>query len=289
MGEGLPEYTGTPEQVSEPKGEELTEAQSQTTANVDSSNRAPDVVDLDKLERFRFSGKEYTRDDWNREWEASHLRQSDYTTKTKQLAEERKQWNNYKANFGADLAWVSEDPQSRLARMKNVYPAEFVELAESLLKSRTNQTSPNKQSLPPEMQSALDEISQWKESVREQEKQAALQKIDALHDKYASKYPFADSDVVDTRVSIALESLELSKSELEQRLASIYEQAYKQHNDQVQSRIKAGEKVKVEEQVKAGRQARDIGTGGSTPGHAPKKYKSLKEVGDALLGAVGGK
>jgi hypothetical protein len=281
---GLPEYTGTPQDVSESK---VSEAKAEDVVP-EAQSQAPDVVDLDKLERFRFGGKEYSKDDWSKEWESSRLRYSDYTKKTQEVAEARK----YAENFSADLVWVAEDPQSRIEQLKKVYPKQYVDAAERLL-SRVSSPSAQQpkatSSLPPELKQVMDEVSEWKQSVREQEKRAALTQIEGLHQQYSSKYPYADADVVDTRVMLALEDLKMTKEELSRELPRIYEQAYKQHNDQLLAKAQSREKAKVEEQVKAGKAARDTGPGGTTPGQAPKKYGRLSEVGEDLMRAIGGK
>jgi hypothetical protein len=126
-----------------------------------------------------------------------------------------------------------------------------------------------------EVQEALKDVKAWKAEVQEQKVQATLEQINSMHERMGSKYPFADPDVVDTRVQIAIEKgLEVTK----ENLASVIENAYKQHHEAIKARFDGQQKSKVEEQVKAGQAARDVGTGGSLTGGAPKKYKKMSDL-----------
>lgn len=273
-------------QVSEPRGEDSGASQSQAPGAADSSNGAPSIVDLDKLERFRFGGRELTP----KELERERLRYADYTRKMQEVSEARK----YADNFHADLRAVIERPDL-LVKMKEVYPAEYVALAEQVLgtlgqrgSSNTaesgNQNGNQQQGLPPELSQALAEIRDWKQQTHEQAVTSSLELIDSLHERMSKKYPFADPDVVDRRIELAIEKgMKVDKT----NIAKVYEHAYKHRHEEQKSRYDALNKTKVEEQVKSGKAARDIGAGGSVPGMAPRKFNSFKEINQAALASIG--
>ena len=126
----------------------------------------------------------------------------------------------------------------------------------------------------------LDKVDRWEKEMQEKTTQAMLERINTLHERLGNKYPYADSDVVQNRIVLAAEKgLQISDDNLEK----IFENAYKQHHESLQARYEETAKKKVEEQVKAGRKARDVGTGGATPGSPPKKYSKISEVGRDLL------
>jgi hypothetical protein len=256
---------------------------------------AEQLADLDKLERVRFGGKELTV----KELKAALMRQSDYTKKTKELAETRK----YAENFAYDFAKVVRQP-SLMAELKNIYPAQYVEMVESYLKEQgieQNAEQPDvsgqDQSIPADVQKLLDErlkpfqeqLSEFqslKQSLKEQETKAISQQLDTLHDKYGKKYPYADPDLVDFRIQIAKEKgVEITRD----NLGEVYEQVYKSLHEHHEKRLNAQQKAKVTEQVKAGQAAKDVSGGAGIPAAAPKKYKKFAEITQDALAAFGGK
>lgn len=275
-----------PQQNSEAKAEETASPTSSQTEAAES--QAPDTVDLDKLERFRFSGQDFTRDDFQKKWkemESGNLRHSDYTKKSQEVSEARK----YADNFDADLQAVIDNPQL-IEQLKQIYPANYVAVAERVLnrvgdKNEVAGTAPAPK-LPPEMEQALGEIREWKKGVQEQTIAATKSQLDSEHDRLGKKYPYADPDVVDVRVQHALDKGEKVTRE---NLGKILENAYKMHHEAVESRIKLQSKAKVEEQVKAGREARDVGAGGAIPSAPRKKYSKFNDITNDVLASFGGK
>lgn len=290
MGEGfagvdlnsvLSEQAPPQEQISDPKGEEQVSTEEKVDTQEAQKSQTTDLPDLDKLERFRFKGREMTR----KELEDSFLMRGDYTKKTQEVAEARK----YADNFHADLRAIVKDPRL-LAEMRKVYPPDYVQITEEILKqlkpafSQQQQPQATDQSaqsnLPPEVLERLEKVDRWERDMQERSTQAMLEQINTLHERMGKKYPYADPDVVDNRVSLAIEKgLKVDSA----NLSTIYENAYKQHDAALKSRFDEMNKKKVEEQVKAGRKARDVGAGGATPGSAPKKYTKIADVGRDLL------
>lgn len=298
MGEGfagvdlnsaLPDSGSTGNEISEPRGEESTagvdpvSGQSQRNAGSQEArqSQATDLTDLDKLERFRFNGREISRKELN----DSFMRHADYTRKTQEVAEARK----YADNFDADMRTVMENPQL-LEELKKVYPAGYVQIAEQILSHRQQQqpgqqpqpADQTKFSLPPEIMAKIDKVDKWEREMQERSTQATLEQLDSLHERLGSKYPYADPDVVDRRIELAIDKgLKIDKD----NLSRVYENAYKMHNDAYKSRVDAQAKKKVEDQVKAGKQARDVGAGSSPPGNAPKKYGKFSEINKDVFSA----
>lgn len=223
-----------------------------------------------------------------KELKDSFMMRSDYTKKTQELSETRK----YAENFHADLKSVVGNPRL-LDEMKKVYPPEYVQITEqilSLIKSQPDgqgkpQSSDPSLSLPKEVLERLEKVDRWENQMREQSTQAMLEQIDSLHERMAKKYPYADSDVVDRRIEVAIDRGLVIKPE---NLAQIYENAYKMHHNDLKSRLDSQAKQKVEEQVNAGKKARDIGAGGSVPQNAPKKYKKFSEITKDVLKSLDG-
>jgi GTP-dependent phosphoenolpyruvate carboxykinase len=77
----------------------------ENTQGSETSTEQPDLTDLDSVDRFRFAGREWTRD----ELQKSILMQNDYTRKTQEISETRK----YYEHLQSDLPKVLRDP-SRL-------------------------------------------------------------------------------------------------------------------------------------------------------------------------------
>jgi hypothetical protein len=74
------------------------------------------VAELDKLEKFKFEGQEYTP----QELKNAILRQSDYTRKTQEFSQERRFYDNLQA----DLRSVRSNP-ALAAEFRRTYPEKF--------------------------------------------------------------------------------------------------------------------------------------------------------------------
>lgn len=266
--------SSSPSENSEPKGEEASSGVDPVSGQEAQRSQPSDIPDLDKLERFRFGGRELTR----KELQDSFMMRSDYTRKTQEVAEARK----YADNFDADMRSVLENPQL-LGRLKEIYPAGYVQIAEQILSHRQQQPGQQSQpadktmsNLPPEIMQRLDKIDRWEKEMQERTTQATLEQIESLHERMGKKYPYADPDVVDRRVELAIDKgLKITP----ENLAKVWENAYKMHNEAHKSRLDALAKTKVEDQVKSGKQARDIGAGGGGPiSSTPKKYSNFADI-----------
>jgi hypothetical protein len=93
---------------------------------------APELVDLDTMDKFKFGGREWTP----KELEAAYMRQQDYSRKTQEIAQERK----YYDNLPYDLDMVKNNP-ALVNQFKQVYPAKFHSWIDSCRTGKTGSTS----------------------------------------------------------------------------------------------------------------------------------------------------
>jgi hypothetical protein len=246
---------------------------------VSKSETTRDILDLDKLERFRFGGRELTP----KELKAATLRLEDYTRKTQEVAETRK----YAENFVYDLQKIVKNP-NLLSEMKRIYPAQYVKAAEEILRSRkaeiaSPQAKPQQHNSQPTADPRLEELLQWKQSQESHQYQMTVQKyqadFDRQFDSLSKKYPGADPEVVNSRAIVLSER----NTEITPK---VLEALFKQHNDQMVERDNNRLKTRVDEQRKANAQGRGVGAGGGTPGSAPIKAKNLKEAKARMLADI---
>jgi hypothetical protein len=106
---------------------------------------------------------------------------------------------------------------------------------------------------------------------REGQVKAAEQQIDAMTEKLASKYPYADSEAALARAySLNQKGVNLTEK--------VWENIYKSLHDSLSSKIEAGQKKQMQSQLQASKQAKDVGAGGATPSTPPRQPRTLKEA-----------
>lgn len=239
------------------------------------SEAPKDYLDLDKLERFRFAGREWSP----KELRNAHLRHEDYTRKTQETAEARK----YADNFAHDIRAVIENPH-RISEFRQVYPKSYVEAAQRILErmqgsGQTPQHSDPAKPNDPMMQklSSLEE----KFSALEAEKfKGEVEQTEAwLNSQFETltkKYPYANSEVVTARAEVASrQGTEITKE--------VLDKLFKASDNEIKAQWEKRYKEKVQEQIKAGSKAKDTGTGGGIPGGAPKGFKTIKEATNQFI------
>lgn len=254
----------------------------------------PEIPDLDKLERFRWKGKDLTRD----ELEKAYLRHEDYTRKVSQVSEQRK----YAENFEYDLAKVVENP-ALLGEMRKVYPSQFVKIAESVLNRLPSKrddvaSAPNEfpnqnfesekiTSLEAQLQRALqqvEELTGWRSGIDEQVKQANLAKAEAQIDKWfddlGKKYPEADPEIVNAKAIYLSEQLKDSGKPFTQ---AELEKLFKAEHERLESRYAERYRTQIEKQKAAASKVQDMGAGGGVPSAPAKQAKTLKEATKHML------
>lgn len=269
--ETSPEGSSAPNtEAASPSGQQVSDTQTKETIQ--------DVLDLNKVEKFRFKDKE-----WNpKDLENSILMREDYTRKTMELAQARK----YAENFQADARTVLADP-NRLADFKKAgYPDFYVKQVEEILALRGHTQKaqgdqPQGNSKPdPEVEKMKQRFQEWDQAQKQAENQKLLAWLDNTYDTLSKKYPYANQEVVTARAEVmAASGIEVSES--------VLDKLFKQVNDQVKESWDKIYRSKVDKQLEVNSKGKDVGTGGGTPGRAPRGHKTLKEAEAAMLADFG--
>lgn len=243
------------------------------------------ILDLDKLERFRFENRELTP----KELKRAFLRQEDYSRKTQELSKEREsveqskqEFNWYAKNFQADLPRVLKNP-ALLKEMAKHYPEEFVQRASEIVKSLgqrgTESSAPKADDNP--LAREIEAIKEWKGDVEAQIQQANAAKADALLETWfgscEKKYPEAEI-VVCTEIARQLATKLEAQRPPQQFTQEHLERIFKADHESREAKYAKKYRAKVEEQKGASSKAKDTGAGGGTPGHAPVKARTIKEA-----------
>lgn len=245
------------------------------------------LTDIEKLERFRFEGR-----DWEpKELKRALLRNEDYTRKTQELSQERKQFEHsrgefdwYRQNFEKDLPKVLENP-ALFEELKKHYPEQFHKLAEVALSRLPQHGTPPAN----ELEKQVKELLSWRGEIQSEIQKANEAKADAMLDTWyaelSKKYAEADSEVVTNRAFLLAEKLqgqrppvEFSKEHLERIFKADHESREKRYSEKYRS--------KVEEQKKTSSRGKDTGAGGGIPGSAPVKAKTIKEATKEALARI---
>lgn len=250
-----------------------------------------EITELEKLERFKFKGEEWTP----KKAEQAFMRQQDYTKKAQELAEQRKEYDaelkhrEYRSNLKADINHVLKNP-SLADEFKKIYPEEYhyaLELA--LGKNQQQVEQKQEQSLPPEVLEKLKKLdehdqtlNEFKAKAYETEKQAVDARLEANESKFTQKYPYSKYAL--ERVYGALETYAVNNkiTNIKDIPDSVFEHMYKTAHDQMLKNAEEINQARVKKQMDAHKDAQDIGKGGGIPGEAPKKIR-LRDVADSVI------
>lgn len=263
-----------PEQSNEPQTQTTDQAPEAAPKQTEAEAQ-PSVMDLEKLERFMYQGKEWTPKDL----QSAIMRQADYTQKTQALSEERK----YFDNLEHDLRAVRENPQLA-EEFKRVYPDKFHSYLEYAAPNTQGQPQgPQGQppgaatqfQLPPEVQAKLDSIDKLQKAWTEQEVEKTQAQLDAIFDRFGKKYELADErNVTALAIDLHRQGVKLDDAQWEK----IFADDHKRHEQRYESRYQA----KVKEWKETNKRAADAGPGGGTPGQAPKKLSFAEATEEAI-------
>jgi hypothetical protein len=240
-----------------------------------------ELIDLDKLDKFKMHGEEWTRD----KLASAMLRQADYTRKTQEFSKERK----YYENLAWDLENVLKDP-SKVQQFKAIYPQKFHQYLEpfaSYLKTKPATDGKPTAAQSPDYLELKAELNQIKGTFREQEVKAADVQLDGLFKKYSEKYPYADEASVISR-SLALMEQRRRNGETEDLSTKEWDSVFKQENDRVQKLADRKYKETVAKQLNSNRKAKDSAPGGTAMGHAPIKETMKQATERAIRDLSGG-
>lgn len=240
------------------------------TQHGERSQAVNSVTELDKLEKFRFEGQEYTP----KALKEAILRMQDYTRKTQEhsrTVESFKQEQKFYDNLWADLEAVRKD-RNLAAEFIKVYPEKFHQALKQVL-SETNGTNSNPQGQQgPHFDVDLqNRLAKLEKVHQEQEIAKNTTEINSLIDKYSKQFPKAIP-------KLAIADVFEAYNQGVTPTAETWEQAFKSSQEYRESLVKADYGDLVKKQQQANQKARDVETGGGTPGRAPKKFGSLREV-----------
>lgn len=250
-------------------GREIAE---KSAASKDAETQAA-IMELDKLEKFKYQGKEWTLKDL----EKAILRQSDYTKKTQSLAEERKafeQERKYAENLHADLQFVRNNPtQETINQFLKLYPEKYHGALKQVLDEVNGQTkteSPRQQVPNYDIETA-SRLQKLEAFYHEQEIAKNTQMINSMVDKFSKQYPDA---IPRLAIADVYEAMNQGVKVTEQT----WEDAFKAVDEQMKEVVKNKYGDLVKKQTQANAKARDVDPGGGTVGRAPQKFNSLADV-----------
>lgn len=249
-----------------------------STEKTDSPETIKDILDLDKLDRFRFDGKEWS----SKELRNSYLMHSDYTKKTQEVASERR----YAQAFAADMRFLLQNPD-KFDKFAEIYPKTYQDMAREILEQaslKQQGMSPqpgNNQAVPkdPELAEIKGELTEWRKAQHAAEVEKIQSWLDNQFETLSKKHPYADTEVVMARAQILSDQGNKITKEILDKL-------FAKSNDEIKDRFEKMYKGKVTEQLKAGEKSRDVGSGGGIPGQSPKGFKTIKEATQAFLSDI---
>jgi hypothetical protein len=235
----------------------------QTTQEPQQPEQAPEVLDLDSVDKFKWGGREWTPKDLN----GAILMQSDYTRKTQALAEERKYYDNLKV----DLDSVDKNP-ALVAEFKKVYPEKFHYLVD---KWAPKPAQVGSSSIDPSIMEKLNKVDAIEQRILEREVQSINAELDAKFSTLSKKYPLADEEAVVSRAQAVLNKGERLNDQ-------VWDSLWKQVHDRNKKLFDTQYSQMVKTQKSAGNKAKDMASGGGIPGQAPRNFKTIKEASEAL-------
>jgi hypothetical protein len=257
----------------------LTAANASTpdTAPASAAPEGPATTDIDGLSEFTWQGEKWTPDKWSQVY-------NDY----KKLSEQSKSFadnEKYQKNFRTDLDAVLKDPEHLVEKFKKIYPKDYHEVLDLILERRQAQAQPQsaRPSLPPEMKSQIDEMSQrlkfFEDRAYQSEVQNASAQIDKITTPLFEKFALANEDQVYSRA----EQMVTSGQKM---TASAWERLIRESHEQMSKKSDRVNGAKLKEQIEKGKRGADTGPGGSAPGVAPKKAQTISQATDEYIASL---
>jgi hypothetical protein len=244
----------------------------ETSSNNQATQAAQVLAELDKMEKFKFEGREYTP----KELKKAMMMQRDYSTKTTSLANERKAFEGerkYWENLHADLAFVQKNPNAAALFLKE-YPEKFHSYLKNIFETpkdgQTAQNPSQKELKHPDLD-LLSRLTKMESVLAEQETAKNLSFIDKNMDAMAKKYPDALPDLALAKVHDAY----ISGAKVDEAL---FDKAFKESDAQMKHILKTRYQDRIKKQTEANNKGKDVSAGGGTAGLAPKKFNNIGEV-----------
>jgi hypothetical protein len=256
---------------------EVTQAleNSEATEQTEQPIEQQQLFDLDSADKFRWQGKEWSKDSFKEHLDKSTLMQSDYTKKTQELAKKEK---FYRA-LPSDLEAVRQNPALADEFMR-IYPKSFHHYVQGIKPAQPDQSQAHKPTTDPRLESRLEQIER---SFRERETESILAKLDTMFSGLSQKYPDVDEEVVlakaqtllDRKQSAASESGEEGPVDISQ---NEWDALWKSEQDKFEKRFKEKSSSQFKAQKDASKRARDVGPGGGVPARGMPQARNIKEA-----------
>lgn len=247
-----------------------TDHSSSATSSSERQQVANAIAELDKMEKFRFEGQEYTP----KALKDAILRMKDYTQKTQEHSksvESFKQEKKFYENLWDDIENVRRD-RSLATEFLKLYPEQFHSILKRALSGESNQASSQQTQTSPMIDvDTQAKIVKLEKFVHEQEVAKNTNEINSLIEKYSKQFPKSIPKLAIAEVFEAF-------NQGSQPTPETWEQAFKASQEYRESLLKQDYGELVKKQTQANQKARDVDAGGGTPGRAPKKFGSLREV-----------
>ena len=242
-----------------------------------SDKEIEDIVDLGKLQKFKWNGKTLTAS----ELQKMAMMQADYTKKTQEISAEKK----YYSNLYYDLNNVKKNP-ALISEFKRIYPKQFHSYLDSITDEISDATNTAaaapqaqaKQSSPEAQQPIDPRTEEMYNFYKEQRQMASQEKVDALFDRLGSQYKDADEAKVIARVQTLIELSKREPDKYQRPDDATIEKLFKQEHEAFQAKVKEHMNRMLDEQRKANARGRGPAAGGAIPGSAPKMPKTIKEA-----------
>lgn len=239
------------------------------------------LPELEKLERFKYDGREWTPADLK----SAVMMQKDYTQKTQEISQERK----YYDNLAADLKYVRENP-TLANEFRKIYPEKFHSYLDFAAATQQQagqqhqnvQGQPQQVQLPPEFQNLKKDFDQLRTAWSSQETEKEMAKIDNIFQTMGKKYEHADERTVLATAQAAYQQGLKQNGDGYRLTDAQWEQIFKSEHERSQARYESFYKNKISQQQEANKKARDAGPGGGTPGQAPPKRSFKEATADAI-------
>lgn len=235
------------------------------------------ILDLDKVEKFRWNGREYTRDALKKEI----MFHKDYTQKTQKIAEERKAFEERKKfddNLYADIEKVKANP-ALAEEFKKTYPEFYHKLVDYLVPQGTIEkeaiATTDKKGQQEFKDPRVDEVYQY---VNEQKQRTAEVEVNALFDKLSTKYPDASEREVIGQVQHLLALHKQSPQEFKKPDDKTIEDLFSKSQEERINFAKSYGSKNFKAQKQANVKGAGPGAGGGVPGTAPKVARTIKEA-----------
>jgi len=262
----------------ESKSIEKETTQTPIEASAEDKATAQAIYELEKLGKFKIEGKEMTLDDLKK----AMLRQNDYTVKTTKLSEEKKSFEQerlYYENLAVDLDRVRKNP-SLASEFVKVYPEKFHSYlnqlqnttgdGNSVKSTDSNVVAPTQPNVE-----LLSRLTKVEKSLQEQELAKAKAELTEITTSLEAKYKLG-AKAKPWVMGLAYEAYNENNG---QRLTrEQWGEIYERVDNTIKEIVKEQYGELAKQQSVANAKARDVESGGGTPGKAPQKFKNFDEV-----------